>query len=55
MQTHETAVTHVQMSLAPIGAARLREAALGVFAALLGVVFLLLLAADQARVVAGAF
>lgn len=54
MQTQETAVTDVQISLAR-SEPRLREAALGVVAALLGVVFFLLLAADQAQVVAGAF
>jgi hypothetical protein len=55
MQTHVASVTDEQMSLAPTGAERLREGALGAFAALLGIVFLLLLAADQAHVVAGVF
>ncbi len=41
------------MSLATTGSERVREAALGAFAALLGIVFLVLLAADQAHAVAG--
>ena len=41
------------MSVTAVGAERVREAALGAFAALLAVVFFLLLAADQGRVVAG--
>ena len=46
-------VTDGHMSLAATGPERLREAALGAFAALLAVVFALLLAADQGRAVAG--
>lgn len=43
------------MSLVPAGAEPLREAALALFTALLGIAFLLLLAADQTRVVARGF
>lgn len=55
MHAHVIPMTDEQTSLAPTGAGRLREAALGAFAALLGIVFLVLLAADQAHVVAGVF
>jgi len=48
-------MTDERMSLAPTGAEPLREAALAAFTALLGIAFLLLLAADQTRAVAGVF
>ena len=41
------------MSVTAIGPERMREAALGGFAALVALVFILLLAADQGHVVAG--
>ncbi len=52
MHTHVAPMTDEHMGLAPTGAERLREGALGAFAALLGIVFLLMLAADQGHVVA---
>lgn len=55
MQAHLTPMTDEQMNLVPAGAGRLREVTLGAFAALLGIVFLVLLIADEARVAAGAF
>lgn len=54
MHTYIEPMTDAHLGLASAGAERLREAALAIFAALLAVVFLLLLAADQAPVVAGA-
>jgi hypothetical protein len=54
MHAHVIPMTDEQTSLRPAAAERLRQAALGAFAALLGIVFLLMLAADQARAAAGA-
>lgn len=48
------AAEHADVVAVPVGALPLREAALGAVAVLLGTVFLLLLAADQAQRVAGA-
>lgn len=46
-------LTDQPLTLTPTGTERLRATALGAFTALLGVAFLLLLAADQAYVASG--
>lgn len=53
MTAHAIPMRDEPTSLAPARQELLREAALGAFATVLGIVFLLLLAADQARVAAG--
>lgn len=54
MHAHMTSIADEQTTLVPTEAGRLREFTLGAFAALLGIVFLVLLIADEARVAAGA-
>lgn len=54
MRAPSVPMMDAQFGRAQTGAERLRAAALGGFAALLAIAFLVLLAADQAHVVAGA-
>lgn len=55
MYTHDAVLRTHPTSLSPTGEQRLRELALGLFAAFLGVVFLVLLVADQVQVASGIF